>query len=192
MGLQKIWQTLGLTVSTCSCKWTEQNKATSTLRILSMWGLNQVCSKVLLSPTSLRLWPHKSGWDLNPAKPQDGTWTHSFFFFFFLMWLLQVLVAAHWSFHSHMLDFHCGMWEWVCAQLLNRVWLFLAPGTVAPQALRSWDSLGKNTGVGCHFLFQGIFLTEGSIPTFPVPPPLAGRFFTKEPLGMPLVAGWGI
>ena len=23
-----------------------------------------------------------------------------------------------------------------------------------------WDSLGKNTGVGCHFLLQGIFLTR--------------------------------
>ena len=25
-----------------------------------------------------------------------------------------------------------------------------------------WDFLGKNTGVGCHFLFQGIFPTQGS------------------------------
>ena len=24
-----------------------------------------------------------------------------------------------------------------------------------------WDSPGKNTGVGCHCLFQGIFLTQG-------------------------------
>ena len=27
-----------------------------------------------------------------------------------------------------------------------------------------WDSPGKNTGVGCHFLVQGIFLTQGSNP----------------------------
>ena len=27
-----------------------------------------------------------------------------------------------------------------------------------------WNSLGKNTGVGCHFLFQGIFPTQGSNP----------------------------
>ena len=27
-----------------------------------------------------------------------------------------------------------------------------------------WDSAGKNTGVGCHALFQGIFLTQGSNP----------------------------
>ena len=25
-----------------------------------------------------------------------------------------------------------------------------------------WDSPGKNTGVGCHFLIQGIFLTQGA------------------------------
>ena len=27
-----------------------------------------------------------------------------------------------------------------------------------------WDFSGKNTGVGCHFLFQGIFLTQGQNP----------------------------
>ena len=25
-----------------------------------------------------------------------------------------------------------------------------------------WDSPGQNIGVGCHFLLQGIFLTQGS------------------------------
>ena len=28
--------------------------------------------------------------------------------------------------------------------------------------LRPWDLLGKSTGVGCHFLLQGIFSTQGS------------------------------
>ena len=27
-----------------------------------------------------------------------------------------------------------------------------------------WDSRGNNTGMGCHFLLQGIFLTQGSNP----------------------------
>ena len=27
-----------------------------------------------------------------------------------------------------------------------------------------WDSPGKNTGVSCHFLLQGIFPTQGSNP----------------------------
>ena len=30
--------------------------------------------------------------------------------------------------------------------------------------LCSWDSAGRNTGVGCRFLLQGIFLTQGSNP----------------------------
>ena len=30
-----------------------------------------------------------------------------------------------------------------------------------PRLLCPWDSPGKNTGVGCHDLLQGIFLTEG-------------------------------
>ena len=33
--------------------------------------------------------------------------------------------------------------------------------------LHSWDSPGKNTGVGCHFLLQGIFPTQGSNPGLP-------------------------
>ena len=45
---------------------------------------------------------------------------------------------------------------------LSRVRLFATLWTVAPRLLRPWDFLGKNTGVGCHFLLQGIFLTQGS------------------------------
>ena len=29
-----------------------------------------------------------------------------------------------------------------------------------------WDPPGKNPGAGCHFLLQGIFLTQGSNPGF--------------------------
>ena len=36
------------------------------------------------------------------------------------------------------------------------------PWTVALQAPLSRDSPGKNTGVGCHFLLQVIFPTQGS------------------------------
>ena len=35
------------------------------------------------------------------------------------------------------------------------------PWTVALQAPLSMGFLGKNTGVGCHFLLQGIFQTQG-------------------------------
>ena len=33
--------------------------------------------------------------------------------------------------------------------------------------LHPWDFLGKSTRVGCHFLLQGIFLTQGSNPGLP-------------------------
>ena len=39
---------------------------------------------------------------------------------------------------------------------------FVTPWTVALRLLCPWDFLGKNTAVGCHFLHQGIFLTQGS------------------------------
>ena len=39
---------------------------------------------------------------------------------------------------------------------------FVTLWTVAHQALCPWNSPAKNTGVGCHFLRQGIFLTQGS------------------------------
>ena len=40
-----------------------------------------------------------------------------------------------------------------------------------------WNFPGKNTGMGCHFLFQGIFLTQGLNPHLCT----VGRFFTIEP-----------
>ena len=47
---------------------------------------------------------------------------------------------------------------------LSHVRLFVTPWTVAYQAPHSMDSPSKSTGVGCHFLLQGIFLTQGSNP----------------------------
>ena len=42
-----------------------------------------------------------------------------------------------------------------CLTLVN-------PWTVACQAPLSWDFSGKNIGMGCHFLLQGIFPTQVS------------------------------
>ena len=49
-------------------------------------------------------------------------------------------------------------------QSLSRVPLFVTPWTVARQAPLSMGSPGKNTGVSCHSLPQGIFLTQGQNP----------------------------
>ena len=46
-------------------------------------------------------------------------------------------------------------------QLLSRVRLFV---TSSSRVLYPWDFPGKITGVGCHFVLQGIFLTQGSNP----------------------------
>jgi len=52
-------------------------------------------------------------------------------------------------------------------------------GLQLTRLLCPWDSPGKDTGVGCHALLQGIFLTQGSNPSLmhwqadslpPVPP----------------------
>ena len=53
-------------------------------------------------------------------------------------------------------------WEMVHACMLGCVQLFVTPWTVACQAPLSMNSPGKDTGVGCHFLLQGIFLTQAS------------------------------
>ena len=45
----------------------------------------------------------------------------------------------------------------------SHVQFFVALLTVDCQAIYvcPWDSAGKNSGVGCHALLQGIFLTQG-------------------------------
>ena len=49
-------------------------------------------------------------------------------------------------------------------QLLSCIQLFATPWTVPSGLLCPWGSLGKNTGVGCHALLQGIFPTQRSNP----------------------------
>ena len=43
----------------------------------------------------------------------------------------------------------------------SRVWLFATIWTVGLQALLSMGFSGKNTGMSCHALLQGIFPTQG-------------------------------
>ena len=51
---------------------------------------------------------------------------------------------------------HCS----VCA--VTQSCLTLTPWTIARQAPLSMGFPGENIGVGCHFLLQGIFHTQGS------------------------------
>ena len=49
-------------------------------------------------------------------------------------------------------------------QLLSHVQLFVTPWAVAHQVPLSMGFPSKNTGVGFHFLFQGIFMIQGLNP----------------------------
>ena len=53
-----------------------------------------------------------------------------------------------------------------CCRLVAklRVRLFWPHGLWPARFLCPWDSPGKNTGMGCHFLLQGIFPTQESSP----------------------------
>ena len=47
---------------------------------------------------------------------------------------------------------------------LSRVQHFATPWTVPVKLLHPWDFPFKSTGMGCDFLLQGIFPTQGSNP----------------------------
>ena len=59
---------------------------------------------------------------------------------------------------------------------LNCVWLFVTPQKPT-RLLHPWNSLGKNTGLGCHFFLLGIFQTRGLNQVSCI----AGRLFTNWP-----------
>ena len=66
--------------------------------------------------------------------------------------------------------------------VVSGVWLLLYYGLQPTKFLWPRDFPGKNTGVGCHFLLQGIFPTQGSNPCLLC---IAGGFFTTEASGKP-------
>ena len=48
---------------------------------------------------------------------------------------------------------------WIASVVSDPLWPY---GLYSARLLCWWDSPGKNTGVGCHALLQGIFPTQGS------------------------------
>ena len=66
-----------------------------------------------------------------------------------LEWIAMPLISV-------MNVYHC-----VCVQLFVTQWTVAVGWT---RLLCPWDSLGKDTGVDCHALFQEIFLTWGLNP----------------------------
>ena len=88
------------------------------------------------------------------------------------------------NFHTFLLPVFslCLKRDWAaCCSVTKSCLTLLQPHGLEPtRLLCPWDLPGKNTGVGCSFLLQGIFPTQGANPA------LAGQLFTTEPLGKPL------
>ena len=82
----------------------------------------------------------------------------------------------HLNWHSRRSQAAADLDEELCRQL--RVLVTQSCSTLWPHGLQlarllhPWDFPGRNTGVGCHSLLQGIFLTQGLNPDLP------GRLFT--------------
>ena len=56
---------------------------------------------------------------------------------------------------------HQGLFQWVvCSHQVAKV-LELSQGLWLTRLLCPWGSPGRNTGMGCHFLLQGIFPIQG-------------------------------
>ena len=63
-----------------------------------------------------------------------------------------------------------SLYTCVCVCTFSHDHLFAAPWTVPARLLCPWNFPGKNTGVDCCYLLQGIFLTQGWNPQlWPLP-----------------------
>ena len=75
------------------------------------------------------------------------------------------------NFHLHSAPYFCKDFfseQFCCCFLDAKLCPTLCrPMDCSPQFLCPWNIPGKNTGVGCHFLLQGIFKTQGSNLHFP-------------------------
>ena len=60
-----------------------------------------------------------------------------------------------------------NFWKVVCVLVAQLCLTLQLHGLWPARFLCPWNSLGQNTGVGCHSLFQGIFLTQGLNPGLP-------------------------
>ena len=68
----------------------------------------------------------------------------------------------------------------MCAKTLQSC-LTLQPYRLQPAGLLCpWDSPGKNTGVNCHALLQGIFLTQALNPSLVSPALVGGCLTTRQ------------
>ena len=84
----------------------------------------------------------------------------------FLSWRIAFKVHPHWSMCQSFVPFCDGVISPCVLRSVTQLCLILCdPVDCSPPGSSvHGDSPGKNTGVGCHFLLQGIFLTQVSNP----------------------------
>ena len=83
------------------------------------------------------------------------------------MGLLLVSVLFHVTVFLFLCQFPTVLICCCCLVTKSRLTLLQPHGVQPTRFLCPWDFPGKSTGVGCHFLLQGIFLTQGSNPCVP-------------------------
>ena len=77
---------------------------------------------------------------------------------------LKMYFCSHWYYHAVLILYFINV-VYTCMRMdAQSFQLFAIPWTVA-KFLCPWVFSGRNTGIGCHFLLQGILLTQGSNPS---------------------------
>ena len=130
-----------------------------------------------LPPSAPKFWLSlQSNMTLNPAPQRSifNDWnkiSNYFFIYIVIFYIIIYIYSIHLLFSSRTSPLHSlcdkepGNKVVVCARVLNHVWLFATWWPQPTRLLCPWGYPGKNTGVGCHFLLQGIFPTQGSNPS---------------------------
>ena len=106
-----------------------------------------------------------------PAPPLSSR--NAFYFYVFFNWSIVDLqhsisfrCTAKWFSHTYIpihsfsdsFPLRVPVWS-VTSVMSESLWTY---GLSPARLLCPWNSPGKNTGVGCHAVLQGIFLTQGS------------------------------
>ena len=136
--------------------------------VINLLSLQIRCGKNRSFPTSLSCWEasivHRASSlkgvncvaeEYNPKRHRKGC----------IMWFCFSVL-----FYFVLFFFKGGIWKatgwlhwWLCmlsrSVVSNSLW---SCGLSPTRLLCPWKFPSKNTGVGCHFLLQGIFLTQGS------------------------------
>ena len=131
--------------------------------------------------------PALAAWSLKSLEPPPPPFVSSFYLPFSPIVSVTPLILSYWDHQQP----SCYQIQWIIFSLyliesLSNIWhtwpSFLLAAAAAAKSLQSCptlcdpmdcslpgfsvhgDSPGKNTGVGCHALLQGIFPTQGSNP----------------------------